>query len=54
MCGRYTITKDPSELEKLVRFICKVVDFKPRYNLAPRAIAPVLIWEGGITASPNS
>lgn len=47
MCGRYTITTDLNELEKLVRFICKVVDFKPRYNLAPRAIAPVLIWEGG-------
>ncbi len=43
MCGRYTITGDLVELEKLVRFICKVVDFKPRYNLAPRAIAPVLI-----------
>jgi putative SOS response-associated peptidase YedK len=47
MCGRYSITGDLAELEKLVRFICKVVDFKPLYNLAPRAIAPVLIWEGG-------
>jgi putative SOS response-associated peptidase YedK len=47
MCGRYTITGDLAELEKLVRFICKVVDFKPRYNLAPRAQAPVLIWESG-------
>jgi len=53
MCGRYTITGDLAELEKLVRFICKVVDFKPRYNLAPRAIAPVLIWEGGtVTLKP--
>jgi len=47
MCGRYTITGDLVELEKLVRFICKVVDFKPRYNLAPRAQAPVLVWENG-------
>ncbi|MEI6078067.1 MAG: SOS response-associated peptidase [Verrucomicrobiota bacterium] len=47
MCGRYTITSDLAELEKLVRFICKVVDFKPRYNLAPRAKAPVLVWENG-------
>ena len=45
MCGRYTITQDLSELERLVAFICKVVDFKPRYNLAPRAQAPVLVWE---------
>jgi hypothetical protein len=50
MCGRYTITGDLTELEKLVRFICKVVDFKPRYNLAPRSHAPILIGEGG-TAS---
>ena len=47
MCGRFTITQDLSELERLVAFICKVVDFKPRYNLAPRAIAPVLVWERG-------
>ena len=47
MCGRYTITGDLAELEKLVRFICKVVDFNPRYNLAPRQQAPVLVWETG-------
>lgn len=47
MCGRYTITGDLAELEKLVRFICKVVDFKPRYNLAPRQHALVLVWENG-------
>jgi putative SOS response-associated peptidase YedK len=47
MCGRYTITGDFAELEKLVRYICKVVDFMPRYNLAPRQMAPVLIGEGG-------
>jgi putative SOS response-associated peptidase YedK len=47
MCGRYTITGDLAELEKLVRFICKVADFKPRYNLAPRQHAPVLVWENG-------
>ena len=27
MCGRYTITQDLAELEKLVRFICKVVAY---------------------------
>ena len=47
MCGRYTITGDLAELEKLIRFICKVADFSPRYNLAPRQQAPVLIWEDG-------
>ena len=47
MCGRYTITGNLAELEKLVAFICKVADFKPRYNLAPRACAPVLVWENG-------
>jgi putative SOS response-associated peptidase YedK len=47
MCGRYMITQDPAELEKLVRFICKVMDFKPRYNFAPRQQVPVLVWENG-------
>ena len=32
MCGRYTITQDLAELEKLVRVICKVVDFSPPPN----------------------
>lgn len=45
MCGRYTITQDLNELEKLIRFICRFADFKPRYNLAPRQQAPVLVWE---------
>ena len=47
MCGRHTIKQDLAGLEQLVRFICKVVDFKPRYNLAPRQQAPVLVWENG-------
>ena len=45
MCGRYTITQDLAELKKLVRFICKVVDFRPRYNIAPRSNVPVLVME---------
>ena len=49
MCGRYTITGDLADLEKLVRFICRVVDFKPRYNLAPRQQAPVLVSENNQT-----
>jgi putative SOS response-associated peptidase YedK len=37
-----------AELEKLVRFICKGAwPERPRYNLAPRQHAPVLVWENG-------
>jgi len=32
MCCRYSITKELSELEKLVKIICRVVDFKPRFK----------------------
>jgi len=49
MCGRYTITQDLAELEKLVKFICKISDFKPRYNIAPRSHVPVLVWENNQT-----
>jgi len=49
MCGRYTITKDLSELNRLVDFICSVGDFKPRFNVAPRQQVPVLVWEDGKT-----
>lgn len=49
MCGRYTTTGDLKELERLVRFICKVADFKPRYNVAPRQVVPVLVAENGQT-----
>ena len=47
MCGRYSITKDLSELEKLVKFICKITDFKQRYNIALRSNVPVLVSENG-------
>ena len=42
MCGRYTITQDLSELEKIVRFIFSngARPEGPRYNLAPRQQAP--------------
>ncbi len=49
MCGRYSITQDLSELEKIVKFICKITDFKPRYNIAPRSNVPVLVWENNQT-----
>ncbi len=49
MCGRYTFTQEIEELEKLVRFICKVIEFKPRFNIAPRSMVPVLVSENGQT-----
>jgi putative SOS response-associated peptidase YedK len=38
-----------AELEKLVNFICKISDFKPRYNIAPRSNVPVLVCENNQT-----
>ena len=49
MCGRYSIARDISELEKIVKFIYKITDFKPRYNIAPRSHVPVLVSENGQT-----
>lgn len=45
MCGRYTFTQDLRELERIVKFICHITDFKPRYNIAPRSHVPVLVSE---------
>ena len=39
--------KDLSELETIVKFICKITEFKPRYNIAPRSKIPVLVSENG-------
>ena len=49
MCGRYTITQDLNELEKLVRFICKISEFKQRPNISPRQNCPVLVRENNGT-----
>ena len=45
MCGRYSLAKDLSELTKLVDFICRIPLYAPRYNIAPRQQAPVLLIE---------
>ena len=42
MCGRYTGTKDPSELEVFIALDACTYDFYPRYNIAPTQIAPVI------------
>jgi putative SOS response-associated peptidase YedK len=45
MCGRYTNAKDLSELGKLINFISRISFFAPRYNIAPRQQAPVIVLE---------
>ena len=49
MCSRYTITKDPRELGKRSQIVITTSTRLggPRYNLAPRQQAPVLLWERG-------
>ena len=37
------------ETGKFLRFICKVVDFRLRYNIASRSHVPVLVSENGQT-----
>ena len=36
-----------SELAKLIDFICRTPFFAPRYNIAPRQQAPVIVLENG-------
>lgn len=47
MCGRFSKTKDLSELEKAVEFVCQFAYFAPRYNIAPRQQVPVIAKEKG-------
>jgi len=45
MCGRYSAAGTLSELAKLIDFICRIPFFAPRYNIAPRQMAPVIVLE---------
>lgn len=45
MCGRYTAAKDLSELAALIAYVCRAPFFAPRYNIAPRQQAPVIVLE---------
>lgn len=47
MCARYTLTKDLSILEAILAFVSRIGVFVPRYNIAPRQMAPVLVAENG-------
>jgi len=42
MCGRYTLTKRPEDIHKLIPFRGDTSAFKPRYNVAPTQRAPVV------------
>lgn len=47
MCGRYSAAGTLDEFAKMVAFICRASFFAPRYNIAPRQQAPVLLLENG-------
>jgi putative SOS response-associated peptidase YedK len=49
MCGRYSCVGNLDELAKLVTFISRVPFFAPRYNIAPRQQAPVIVRANGQT-----
>lgn len=42
MCGRYTLTADMSDLERLDWYDELLSDHRPRYNIAPTQDAPVI------------
>ena len=45
MCGRYSAAGTLDEFTKMIDFICRAPFFAPRYNIAPRQQAPVLVLE---------
>ncbi len=47
MCGRYSAAGKLSELAKFVDFVLKAPVHLPRYNIAPRQTAPVIISANG-------
>jgi len=47
MCGRYSAAGTLDEFAKMIAFICRAPFFAPRYNIAPRQQAPVLLLENG-------
>ncbi len=49
MCGRYTQTASPEALMLRFGFQSQEVLLKPRYNMAPGQIAPVIVNEDGKT-----
>jgi putative SOS response-associated peptidase YedK len=47
MCGRYSAAGTLDEFAKMIDFICRAPFFAPRYNIAPRQQAPVIVLEKG-------
>ncbi len=47
MCGRYSAAGKLSELAKFVDFVLKAPTHIPRYNIAPRQTAPVIVSAEG-------
>jgi putative SOS response-associated peptidase YedK len=45
MCGRYSAAGTLDEFAKLIDFIIRIPFFAPRYNIAPRQQAPVIVLE---------
>lgn len=45
MCGRYTQTADLETLQRRFEFSSKGVTLEPRYNLAPKQEAPIIVQE---------
>ncbi len=43
MCGRYTQTASPEDLMFRFGFSMQDIVLKPRYNLAPGQLAPVIV-----------
>jgi putative SOS response-associated peptidase YedK len=42
MCGRFTLTAKPAELQELFTFIQQPIDLAPRYNIAPSQAVAVI------------
>ena len=42
MCGRFVLAVDPSVIQQAFNLELSVVDFKPRYNIAPTQMVPVI------------
>jgi putative SOS response-associated peptidase YedK len=45
MCARYSVAKDLADFAKFFNFVCRVAFFAPRYNIAPRQQAPVIVLD---------
>jgi putative SOS response-associated peptidase YedK len=45
MCARYSAAKDLADFAKFFNFVCRIAFFAPRYNIAPRQQAPVIVLD---------